>query len=415
MKSDGITITFHLVCLLTTAGLLSYCIYKFIQNESTSLVDFQTYHRTEKDIYPSFSLCFSGEGIYGKANLKNITKYKSFLRGSLWDDQLLKIDYDEVTINFLDYVEYVVIRNNLIGESLYTWKNNGGKKTNMGKETQNSAQDNFPFFTSFRDEHQKCFTLDFSTDRIPQIKGKVIVVLEVFLKNVKTIDAMLSYYMHYPNQLTISRFLDVEYLPHMGIMSGKIEAKNIWIDNTEVIRRRSTLKARCNQGVVRHDDCIMKQILQNTKCKPPHWIHLDYPICKDKDSISRANTEDFRKHSRNHFATPDFLKKFPMCEPCNELKVLTFTMQEVQRRTNESEISSLIPKIGSEDAMLDLVFKSTVYKEILHVRAFDIESLIGNMGGYFGLFLGFTLWQAPDAIKFSFSKLKNLVPQWNGS
>ena len=157
----------------------------------------------------------------------------------------------------------------------------------------------------------------------------------------------------------------------------------------------------------------MTQILETTKCKPPHWIDMDYPICIDKDSISRANSEDLRNHSSNHFAIPDFLKRFPMCAPCNELKVLTFTIQEIQRRPNESEISTLVPKIGSEEAILALVFKSTTYKEILQVRAFDIESLIGNMGGYFGLFLGFTLWQAPDAIKFMFSKLKNLVPQWN--
>ena len=51
---------------------------------------------------------------------------------------------------------------------------------------------------------------------------------------------------------------------------------------------------------------------------------------------------------------------------------------------------------------IELVFKTAAYKEIKQDRAFNIESFIGNVGGYVGLFLGFAIWSIPEI----FSNLK---------
>ena len=49
-------------------------------------------------------------------------------------------------------------------------------------------------------------------------------------------------------------------------------------------------------------------------------------------------------------------------------------------------------------------FKDSSFMEIRHVRSFDIESLIGNAGGYLGLFTGYALLQLP--------KLMLLISSW---
>ena len=36
-------------------------------------------------------------------------------------------------------------------------------------------------------------------------------------------------------------------------------------------------------------------------------------------------------------------------------------------------------------------FRQTSFREIKQIRAYDIDSLVGNMGGYMGLFLGYAL------------------------
>ena len=45
---------------------------------------------------------------------------------------------------------------------------------------------------------------------------------------------------------------------------------------------------------------------------------------------------------------------------------------------------------------IEFVFKVDTYKEIKKDRAFNIESFIGNVGGYIGLFLGFAIWSIPE-------------------
>ena len=157
MNSDGIILSFHFMCLIVTAGLLSYCSWKYTQNESTSLVDFRVYHNNKKDIYPSFSLCFEGDGIYNTDKFNNITEYKRFLRGEYWDGQMSEIDYDDVTMNFKDYVEYVFIRSHDISEAMYKWNNNKFKYTMPNVQKQNLTQELFPFSTSFRGADKKCW------------------------------------------------------------------------------------------------------------------------------------------------------------------------------------------------------------------------------------------------------------------
>ena len=157
--TNFVTLSFRFICLLLTGGLFVYCSWKFIQNESTSLVDFQTYHNTEEDIYPSITLCLSQddesnaiyipERLRNEYHIGNATKYALFLRGEYWDTNFTKVDYDEVTINLRDYVKTISIRaNNTQSESVYTWSN------------PSKTKDSFPFYTISRQSRNKCFSCD---------------------------------------------------------------------------------------------------------------------------------------------------------------------------------------------------------------------------------------------------------------
>jgi len=53
-------------------------------------------------------------------------------------------------------------------------------------------------------------------------------------------------------------------------------------------------------------------------------------------------------------------------------------------------------------------FDDSTFMEIQHVRAFNFESLIGNSGGYLGLFTGYALVQIPSLINFISKRLQNL-------
>ena len=61
--------------------------------------------------------------------------------------------------------------------------------------------------------------------------------------------------------------------------------------------------------------------------------------------------------------------------------------------------------------MVIVHFPNLKYRQIEHVQEYDVESLVGNIGGYIGLFLGYSLINFP---RFIISLLdiirKKLVP-----
>ena len=109
-------------------------------------------------------------------------------------------------------------------------------------------------------------------------------------------------------------------------------------------------------------------------------------------SIKKANINE------GFFNDPEFLAN--VTAPCDQMKTVTFTVQDLPQSENDS--------YKKDYAKIYFIFKSAAYKEILHVRAFDIESLVGNMGGYIGLFLGFAIWQLPDGIRIIVKLLEKL-------
>ena len=399
MDNHNFVLPFRLVCLICTGALLFYCSIKYVKNESTSLVDFQTYHNEKKDIYPSFTMCFGiideQDELYDKKRLKeiynieNVTKYINFLAGEEWDEELLTVDYDDVTIDLKDYVKTVILRvNSSYSDPIYKWNNNDTNKNVSKSIPKTSAQrkDSFPFYTSFRQAKNKCFTVDFSTETFPEMNGHLISTFEVIFKDLKLPNVIIGYFLHYPKQFIRSPSLDLEWRTKIGIITG--DTKVFWIDNLDVIRRRNTPNTPCNMEWQNDDEIIRKQIVNDVGCKPPHWkINDDYPICNNKIAMKKTNILKWD--------VPDtaFLKSFK--QPCQQVQSISFT-PHVVRRINESE---------EPFPYLWLIFKSTTYKEIQHIRSFSAESLVGNMGGYVGLFLGFAIWQVPEAIQFLVIKL----------
>ena len=49
------------------------------------------------------------------------------------------------------------------------------------------------------------------------------------------------------------------------------------------------------------------------------------------------------------------------------------------------------------------------YEEILNVREFTLDSLFANIGGYAGMFFGFSLFQGVDIIVRQAKKIKDTI------
>ena len=401
METHFAVFSFRLICLLLTVLLFGYCSWKYIQNESTSLVDFRTYYDTENDIYPSITLCFIegdeeqsiyiAEKLRNDHNIENITKYTSFLKGEHWDANLTKIDYDDVTIHLKNYVKSISIRaDSPTATPLYYWHGDNWNDNLLSKVIPSKKRlindATFPFYTSFRSAHNKCFSCDISKLIIARIEERLLSSFEIKFNSQEMPKTFLSYHMHYPNQYIRSSSLQLEWGKKIGIING--DDKTFWIDIVEVIRRRNTIQKPCDVNSEKNDDTILLNAIKNAGCKPPHFsIDLDYPICSSKTGMRKTHIEKFDVPNLT------FLKS--LVPPCNQVQAISYTPQGVK-----------IENKSSPELMF--IYNSGSYKEIRHVRSFDIENLVGNIGGYIGMFLGFAFWQAPEAALVVINKSKSL-------
>ena len=133
-----------------------------------------------------------------------------------------------------------------------------------------------------------------------------------------------------------------------------------------MLKGRNKAHKPCYDGSVSYDDRLLKRQLELVGCRTPYQkFHEEYPICdvKLKESVFRMN-EKFED----------------VLIPCEEISLLTY------------DYISYGFGNGTWNATfgyfpLFIMYPDRV-KEIKNSVAIDEHTLIGNIGGYIGLFLG---------------------------
>ena len=186
------------------------------------------------------------------------------------------------------------------------------------------------------------------------------------------------------------------------ITSGYVKCKSFLVEMISVFRKRNTFHKECNKDWAGFDKMVFRDVIKTANCRPPHWnISSDYPICNSKEKMTNVTIPE---SAGGKIASNTFLKKFK--GPCDGiLEAKSKTLLERRRLTFGGSMS--MDDVDSAD--LEFYFMNDEYKEIKYTREFDIESLIGNVGGYIGLFLGFAIWQLPDAMRFLMNKFCNQI------
>ena len=429
-------VTCHCVCLLAAFGMLLYGTVRFMEDESTSLIDFQTFNKRPEDIYPTISFCFFADDLYTPWYGGNLPLYKAnsikqkydYVRFLLGNDskpftttqikEFSEIDYKEVTLDMSDYLKMVKVDS--AEGNLYEWR----EESNL----------TMPLYISYRHPLCKCYAAELSEETMPRIKGEILDKIQIDFSAKNSIfnassETDFAVYLHYPKQLMRAKNI---YIDHLGKSAEKFR---IWfmLENMKIIRRRNTRVSPCVEDYKQDDDLIRRKLIKKAGCRPSHWqIAEYYPVCTNIHKMLQVLTPSLRTIDSK------FLKSFD--PPCHQIQTIAFTSkdevppkglcskegqdQQQGAHGNHSENSTKVMFKGKwstrehlcrkETKTIDIVFKNPTYEEILHVQAFNIESWIGNVGGYVGLFLGVACWQIPDFMEFVLMKW-NLVARkmWN--
>ena len=342
--------------------MVGYWICKYSKNEDTTLIEYKSFDSGENAVYPELTICNIDPFLNTKLMEIDIElekeMYIEYLKGEI--DMNISAElfpYDKVSLNLFEYLSQIEIIEKF-GSNRY-------------KHTCNTTRDcpymifknNYNGFTLRAHQFVKCFGLEIDTKK----SSNVCEIQLLFNHTFKTImDQVGMFYLmfNYPNQ--------------MFIFQNK-GAKQIWDDHVdnyhninffqinsfEILKRRKKSSTPCFADWNRYDDLVLLEKIEKVGCRTPYQSSFEqFPLCCTKGKMKEAiyNLDDIADNFQ---------------PPCREVSHLSYTHSPILSPNHYP--NTLFPLSVSYPEKIKLITQS---------QAIDVHSLIGNIGGYIGLFLG---------------------------
>ena len=371
---------------------------RFSDNDDATSITYKRFSETPEDKYPTFSICFKGAHFYWPYDLDlynafelTVEQYVRMLRGKpafryeyepssrlfrripTFVSNASYALYDEFRLKFSDWL--LEANFTTLGENHMRFF----KK--RSKETLNGT----PFNISHRTPDMICFARGSTyTSKLIRIED-LLIFNRILMRNSMYANTEIRVFIHYPGQLIrslaiptfISSFRDYQY---NKLLSFKISQSTI-------IRRRSA----CDSTIEDYDTYLTNQVINKTKCVPPYWKKMmnksGLRMCTSNYELKIAYryTQDWKSVTEAEQAA----------RPCVDMyNIVGWNWLDPvgTQKSNESQIK--------------FYYQEEYYQELKYLPDFDLETFISNIGGFVGIFLGYSMMQFPELIgKFLLNRL----------
>ena len=348
LNEDMLRYVFNTACIITLMLMAGFWFWKFaIEDRDIGVVDYVLFENTLDIHLPSATFCFQEPFLKNQLELHkpeiNLSSYYQYLSGDAVSESYQNVDYANISIELQDYFlgAYVKLRN----ESNY-------RNATVRHEVNFNGFDGFNTFI-------KCYEVVLD---MPHLRN----VEQLFLyydqkRHVDDTDTGYTYRtfeaaFHYPGQFLLA--LDVSFGDW-----AKVRPIYYKIEDIEIMRGRNSRKRSCTpySDIVSFDDMVQKKHTISKGCTAPYL--------QRHEGTTRCSTKETIKHALYEWSTVR-AQYYPAC------------CQRISKMTIESK------GVSSEETFYVKVIYPEYVKVIEQSKDVDIHALIGNIGGYVGLFLG---------------------------
>ena len=365
---------FKTFCIIAAIFMVLYWVYKFqFEDRDVGLVDYMPIKEAKDIRLPVLSLCFENpflkESLTNKHPNINTSAYLDFLKGKNYDEGLKEINYDTVTLNLERYFLFgaVKFRNgtqSMETSTIFRHKNvfNGFYERRFMKCFSVMIED-----TDY-DRQISQITLFYNHTRIADdLTGEL-----VGHEGLHTTSAPVGWAaVHYPGQFLLqgSEFgqgaFDLKKNEANRTEPSNFYGFRVFIKSIEMLLRRNSQARQCTEEKIAYDELTLRQHISTVGCRSPyHDQNKQYPFCQNKEMVQKASYE-FKDLSEKYYP-----------KSCKRISKMDFDMY-----------INPVTKFGLSIMMFGVQYPEEI-KIITQSKEVDVHSLIGNIGGYIGLFLG---------------------------
>ena len=362
---EVITSSFKFICFIATISIIAFWLYKcYILDDDLCLVDYFPADSDEVES-PILSICtenrFSDEKLKKIRPNLNSSYYLAYLQGKVMDENLTKVDYDDVSFDITDYI------------AGYEVRLNNGTKLESKELTKYQNPIHVTYNGFFLSKDLKKFIKCFGHSVRKEYRKEVHSIETYYnLPKVEMYSAFGRHYasVHYPNQFLASVKNMRFFLNPIFLDKKRISTRWFNVHEMEVLKRRNKRRYECLDfnDEFRFDEHVQMKHSTQFACRAPYQnLDKTRPICNTTEKMRNAAfvfNEDFDL----------------TIHPCDSMANIRFEMATiiVPRHlqtflTKFDGISLAIPK------------KVRVVKQS---KAIDTNCLIGYVGGYVGVLLG---------------------------
>ena len=374
------------VCIVIVIVYTLENIFNFCENKDLCEVSYRPFHDDESAIYPSLTLCLKtpflkNVSFPNTGYFHNSSEYEYYLIGSNKTNATFNdVSFEDVSVKLNDFLNDVTISSKEHQRMNKEWKE---------YVTINTWGLVFGVL--------KCFTFDVPFQQNVKVSSiKISINNSIFPSSIRPRDGWSNYgmqfFFHLPKQFIRS------FSSNKRFWSGKHSSKDTYrlrysLLEMEILRKRDKQDESClNNDIMNYDDWMVNYIVKEVKCRPPYWkrlsSNLEYPVCRRYEELQQV-TNLFWKFFYGINNTN---------APCKEIKKMDISYQESVIDKNVEPNTTLINFY---------YYNCNEYKEIRQMQAYTGMVLVGNIGGFLGMLLGFALVQIPDLIYNGFYNLKN--------
>ena len=380
---------FNVLCILATISLVFWCLYEYSKNEDICEILFKRFHEDEESLYPDLTFCVADQ--FDEMKLKSYNEnftslgYRNFLaKGDPWDDRYLKVNFFDVTMKLEDHLIETCLR--------------GADPTSVCEKLETIKTSSM--------FGEKCYTFHFPKGK-PMAFAFIKINTSIFDNGIRPKRWDFKIMFSFMNQIYASFAAYFAEWPERSVLDGNAPYNMLFLlKQMEILRYRKKSNDVCDDSND-YDRRIKENMIKKIGCHPLYWTfdNASTPICSKREDFERFNVEHFDKATRyRHNGT--------YLHPCKEFQKFQIEYRDVNdyfagQALNMSEDSNS-NKTGDKNwFQIEYQVRVQKFKEIVQIRAYTLQSLVGNVGGYIGLLLGYAILNVPSLLWEAWSYFKN--------
>ena len=318
-----------------------------------------------------------------------LEKQKSFIQKQLYHK--LPVDIRNGSNEFFDNFS-LTISNVLTGLEFVTEEEE--KSIHYGKGRKGNEIRDVPFEVHYTTPNTICFS------RNAIEPSKTIRTVDWWLLNQSIFgndlyrNAHFKMYFHYPGQLL--RTFHNPFFETNVLLGSKNNEEKVWdkifkikIEEVTVLRKRHDSNIPCKHHLNQLDDVnFMEEIMNRVGCMPIYWKDIR-GISIRRECESPSDLKQIYQFIQNY---KDVLLSYD--GPCIEMSVTNKFDKEEENKW--------------EEPLIKVVYTKSTYQNIENTRSFGFESFLSGVGGFIGIFLGYSILQIPELLGSVLARLRNI-------